>query len=275
MQWQPQFEYLASLGEYQCLVYDNRGMGYSSEVPGRWTTSAMAADALQLLDHLAWKENVHIVGLSMGGMISQELALADTKRFSSITLLSTIAGGITSMLYFATIIPTGGVTLIQTFTSRDPKDQLIAGLKLLYPENCLREACIDPTTGKETQRFVLLRRALISRGKQTKKDGMPPLKLLSVIKQGFAVATHHVNETKLRALADHFGDAAIVVTGDEDILVHPENSRKLSGGLGCKLLVLPGSGHGANEQCLEEVNQAIRDVVALGEKLRMPTQSRL
>lgn len=54
----------------------------------------MARDALALLDRLGWKENVHVVGLSMGGMISQEIVRQGRPgQFASLTLLSTIAGG--------------------------------------------------------------------------------------------------------------------------------------------------------------------------------------
>lgn len=51
----------------------------------------MAIDALELLDHFEWKENVHLVGISMGGMISLEMADAEPTRFQSLTLTSTTA----------------------------------------------------------------------------------------------------------------------------------------------------------------------------------------
>jgi pimeloyl-ACP methyl ester carboxylesterase len=51
----------------------------------------MALDALELLDHFDWKEHVHLVGISMGGMISLEMADAEPKRFQSLTLTSTTA----------------------------------------------------------------------------------------------------------------------------------------------------------------------------------------
>jgi len=52
----------------------------------------MAQDTLDLLDALDWKKDVHVVGVSMGGMISLELVLADPQRFSSLVLTSTNAG---------------------------------------------------------------------------------------------------------------------------------------------------------------------------------------
>lgn len=74
------------------MIYDNRGAGYSESTPGLYTSHQMATDALQLLNYLNWTENIHIVGISMGGMIALELALMDTKRFESLTLTSTHGG---------------------------------------------------------------------------------------------------------------------------------------------------------------------------------------
>lgn len=61
--------------QYTCLVFDNRGMGLSDKPLLRYTTSEMARDVVELLDHVGWTErrSVHVVGISMGGMIAQEL----------------------------------------------------------------------------------------------------------------------------------------------------------------------------------------------------------
>lgn len=50
-------------------------MGESDKPLLRYTTSEMARDVIELLDHVGWTEDrsVHVVGISMGGMISQEL----------------------------------------------------------------------------------------------------------------------------------------------------------------------------------------------------------
>lgn len=61
--------------KYSCLIFDNRGMGESDKPLLRYTTSEMAKDVVELLNHVGWTEDrsVHVVGISMGGMISQEL----------------------------------------------------------------------------------------------------------------------------------------------------------------------------------------------------------
>jgi pimeloyl-ACP methyl ester carboxylesterase len=120
-QWDPQIEYLTRSPEYQVCVYDNRGIGYSTSPDAiRWRTSDMAADAIKILDHLNWTSGVNAIGLSMGGMITQELVLADPNRFSSMALISTIAGGVSSLYYFLLALPTGQTHLIATFVPLPP-----------------------------------------------------------------------------------------------------------------------------------------------------------
>ena len=61
--------------KYSCLIFDNRGMGESDKPVGRYSTTQLAQDTLELLDHLKWtaKRELHVIGVSMGGMIAQEL----------------------------------------------------------------------------------------------------------------------------------------------------------------------------------------------------------
>ena len=65
--------------QYSCLVFDNRGMGESDKPIMRYTTSEMAKDTLEVLDHLGWtsRRELHVIGISMGGMIAQEM-VSDT-----------------------------------------------------------------------------------------------------------------------------------------------------------------------------------------------------
>lgn len=61
--------------KYSCLVFDNRGMGRSDKPLMRYSTSEMAKDVIEVLDHIGWtsQRELHVVGVSMGGMIAQEL----------------------------------------------------------------------------------------------------------------------------------------------------------------------------------------------------------
>ena len=52
----------------------------------------MAHDVIDLCEHIGWTNNVHLIGVSMGGMISQELMLAKPQYFRSLCLTSTTPG---------------------------------------------------------------------------------------------------------------------------------------------------------------------------------------
>ena len=60
---------------YSVLVFDNRGMGRSDKPLTRYSTSEMAIDTLELINHVGWtlERQLHVIGSSMGGMIAQEL----------------------------------------------------------------------------------------------------------------------------------------------------------------------------------------------------------
>jgi pimeloyl-ACP methyl ester carboxylesterase len=61
--------------QYSSLVTDNRGIGDSDKPTSRYSTSAMAQDIVEVLDHIGWtgKRELHVIGISMGGMIAQEI----------------------------------------------------------------------------------------------------------------------------------------------------------------------------------------------------------
>lgn len=61
--------------KYSCLVYDNRGIGDSDKPRSRYSTSEMAKDIIEVIDHLGWnnQRQLHVIGISMGGMIAQEI----------------------------------------------------------------------------------------------------------------------------------------------------------------------------------------------------------
>ncbi|KAI9593356.1 Alpha/Beta hydrolase protein [Syncephalis fuscata] len=88
--WLPQVAFLVQHG-YQVCVFDNRGAGDSDTPDELYTISEMAKDTVELLNHIGWTSNVHLIGGSMGGVISQELASEFPKYFSTVCFACTFS----------------------------------------------------------------------------------------------------------------------------------------------------------------------------------------
>src|SRR5574337_10573 len=73
---------------FRCVTFDNRDAGQSDCSPDSYTIKMLADDVIRLMDALAI-DNAHIVGLSMGGAIAQELAIAHPSRVRRLVLVST------------------------------------------------------------------------------------------------------------------------------------------------------------------------------------------
>jgi 3-oxoadipate enol-lactonase len=87
--WEPQVPAFTDAG-YRVLRFDKRGHGASAVPAGPYTMEQLAADALGLLDALKI-ERAHFCGLSIGGMIGQQLGARHGDRFASIALCDTTA----------------------------------------------------------------------------------------------------------------------------------------------------------------------------------------
>lgn len=75
---------------FEILLYDKRGHGLSSAPSGPYTIADHSADLLGLLDHLGWG-TVSLVGLSVGGLIAQDIAIRHPNRLERLVLLDTAA----------------------------------------------------------------------------------------------------------------------------------------------------------------------------------------
>ncbi|MBI2016591.1 MAG: 3-oxoadipate enol-lactonase [Candidatus Rokubacteria bacterium] len=84
--WEPQLKALTA--RWRVLRYDTRGHGGTDAPAGAYTLDQLAEDARQLLAALG-VTTTHFVGLSMGGMIGQTLALKAPELFASLVLCDT------------------------------------------------------------------------------------------------------------------------------------------------------------------------------------------
>ena len=73
---------------FRLVMVDNRGVGRSDRPPGPYGIETMAADAVAVLDDAGYG-SAHVIGASMGGIISQALAVRHPERTRSLVLACT------------------------------------------------------------------------------------------------------------------------------------------------------------------------------------------
>jgi 3-oxoadipate enol-lactonase len=78
--------------DFELIAYDHRGVGASSRLEGSLTIAQLAEDASGLLAALGI-DSAHVLGISMGGMIAQELALGHPEQVRTLALGCTYCGG--------------------------------------------------------------------------------------------------------------------------------------------------------------------------------------
>jgi len=121
---------------FRIVLIDNRGVGESDEPEGPYSVPQMAADVVAVLDD-AGIERTNLWGVSLGGFIAQELALAYPQRLAKLILCSTMPGGPRSHP-----MPAPGVEAFGRFPTMDRE----AGLRLMV-ENSLGERGVRDLPG--------------------------------------------------------------------------------------------------------------------------------
>jgi 3-oxoadipate enol-lactonase len=88
MSWMGQLKTFSR--HFRCIAVDNRDVGQSTYVNAEYTIRDIAQDLIGLCSHLGLGP-AHVVGVSMGGMIAQEMALEAPDRVASLVLVNTLA----------------------------------------------------------------------------------------------------------------------------------------------------------------------------------------
>ncbi len=181
------------------LWLDNRGTGQSDPFPRAARMSTLADDVAAVIEH-AGAERVTVVGISMGGMISQHFALRHPGLLEGLVLMATTPG-----------LPHGKL----------PPPRILAALgELPFQRGTKRGAALSAELllpASERHRFA----ELFSRWPEAYLAD--PQRRSTFLYQLGAIATHSTG-ARLATL----DVPTLVVTGKEDALVPPENSRILA-----------------------------------------------
>ncbi len=215
---------------YKIIIFDNRGIARSSDPGGDYTVPMMAGDTLGLMDALELQK-AYVMGLSMGGMIAQELAIHCPDRVKGLVLVCTHCGGTEQ------VGPSAEVSaLFKEMVFENTPESKIKAASTLFDRQTLEHSPEIPAYYSQ----VSLKH---------------PAKAEILIKQWQAVIQHDTFDRLPEITAP-----TLVITGAEDLLIPPENSKILAEGIpGAKLRVIPGCGHQVLIEQPTLCNEAILD----------------
>jgi pimeloyl-ACP methyl ester carboxylesterase len=224
------FQLPALAGSHRVIAFDNRGAGQTDAPDAPYSTRQMAADTAGLMDALGI-ERAHVIGVSMGGMIGQELAIAFPARVRSLQLHCTYARPDNYLRALVAAWRTARLALDDA-----------AALRTLAPW------LFASATYNERPEFVemILEQAAANPYRQTR---------VGFLRQSEAVE-HHDALDRVAAIRC----PTLVSAAAEDILVPPRFARALAERIpGAELRVLPAGGHvyfwehpeGFNDLCLK------------------------
>lgn len=212
---------------YRCIVFDNRGAGLSEKPRGPYSMAGMAADALGLLDRLKI-EKAFVFALSMGGMITLELARVAQERISAMLLGCTHAGG------HIRIPPSGeAFSLLMDIAGLSREEILRKQTPLFFSS---RFQAQNPQAIEEHYRSEL-------------KAPLQP-------EYAFEAQVTAIRRFDCTDAVAQIRTPALVVTGTEDVLVPPANSTWLAAHLpNARLITIPGAGHALHVECRDFLNR--------------------
>jgi 3-oxoadipate enol-lactonase len=201
-------------GSFRLLRFDNRDVGRSSHWPWPYVVAQMADDAIAVLD-AAGVDRAHVYGISLGGMVAQELALRYPERVRSLVLGATTSGGPEAVL--AKPQP---LTFFVRVGAMAPEEAEWAAVPYNYSLRTRREH------GERIAQDIAKR---VEHQTDT----------LAYLHQVAAAASHNT--------AGRLGSiraSTLVVHGEEDLVIPPRNGELLAKAIpGAELKLWPGAGH--------------------------------
>jgi pimeloyl-ACP methyl ester carboxylesterase len=215
---------------YRLVMFDNRGMGRSDVPKGRFSIPQMATDAVAVMD-AAGVRSAHVLGASMGGMIAQELALRIPHRVCSLMLGCTSHGGLISRWPDFRYRPRN-----MNFSERMARERSLNDL--LYADTTMRELIEEDLTIRSTCRW-------------TREGFLKQFGAILLWSSYFRLPRIHV--------------PTLVVHGDQDRLIPPENGRVVAQRIpGARFVLIPNAGHimmtDQPERCLAEIMGFLKEL---------------
>jgi proline-specific peptidase len=201
----PAFKY-----RFRCIVFDNRGAGRSSKPDNQYTMEMFADDVVGLMEALHI-ESAHILGISMGGMIAQQIAISYPEKVRSLIIVSSNFGG-------PNAVPMPDKTmalLIAVPTETISKEQA-------------REMRFRATFSSQ---FIKENRSVLEQIEKWMDEYPTPL--YAQVHQSSAVAAFEAeNELKQISIP------TLILQGDSDIAMLPKNAELLANRISTSRLVL-------------------------------------
>jgi pimeloyl-ACP methyl ester carboxylesterase len=232
--WDDEFCSMLAERGFRVVRFDNRDIGHSTKldaarVPGRrdlflgrretaaYLLSDMAADTVGLMDHLGI-ESAHVVGISMGGMIGQTIAIEHRERIRSLVSMHSTTG---SRWVGTPTLKVFGLMLAEA--PRD-RDAFIKRIERTY------ELIGSPAYPTDRERLRHVAEASWERGHNPR----------GVLRQLHAVMASGDRTSALRKL----DLPATVIHGTRDTLIRPSGGRATARAIpGARLHIVEGMGH--------------------------------
>jgi pimeloyl-ACP methyl ester carboxylesterase len=219
--------------DFELLIFDNRGIGQSSPVAADFTIADMAADTVGVMEAAGF-ERAHVMGISMGGMIAQQLAVDHPQRVRGLVLGCTYPGGPGAAVAGPEIVQ----RLAGPLMSGDREAAIRAGW----------EVNVSPAFAAQDEHWRRFREVA----------GQHPASLEAIMRQMGAISRHD-----LSARLGSIESPALVIHGSEDEMLPVRNAELIAEKIpGARLEILEGVGHLFFWEQPERSAQLVREFLA-------------